>query len=237
MPQSKFLIAILLLAGFLFLLYLFYSQIMDTTIPVNVDKNQIKYVAVGDSYTIGLGVKEDERWPEILTEKLRKDGLDIVLVKNLAISGYTTQDALDSQVLELKNINPDFVTVLIGANDSFRELDKQIVRQNVRNILDKTQSVLKDPKKVIVLTVPNYAVSPQGRTYGANEETEKQIEGYNEIIKVEAEKRGLKVVDLFKLTSDFSEANLFIDDGLHPSGIQYQKWADFIYPEALKLLR
>lgn len=237
MQQSRLIIFIFLFLGISSIVYFFYSQVIDTPTSVKVDDNQIRYVAIGDSYTIGLGVSEKERWTNILTEKLRKDGLDIVLVKNLAVSGDTTQDALEEQIPLLKSLNPDFVTILIGANDSFGELDEQIVRQNFSNILDRTQKSLKDPKKTIVLTIPNYAVSPQGKSLRSNEQTEKQIEGYNEIIKNETEKRSLKVVNLFKRTTDITSAEDFISDGLHPSGVQYQKWANFIYPEASGLLK
>lgn len=207
------------------------NQAMVTT------PQQIRYVAIGDSYTIGLGVDEKDRWPNILTEKLRSDGVDIVLIKNLAVSGWTTQDTLDLEIPELEKLKPNFVTILIGANDSFRGMEVEVFRQNFINILDKTQEVLPDPKKVVVLTIPNYAASPQGKIYGANKDTEKDIQKYNNVINEEADKRGIKVVDLFKLTADFSEPSYFIADGLHPSALQYQKWADLIYPDALKILK
>jgi len=100
-------------------------------------KTGIKYVAIEDSYTIGLGVVQEDRWPNILTDHLKKERVNIQLVANPAVSGYTVEDAIEIELTEVKKIKPDLVTVLIGANDNFGQKDAETYRQDLRELLDR----------------------------------------------------------------------------------------------------
>lgn len=104
--------------------------------------DDISYVAMGDSYTIGLGVEENERWPNILTKRLREKGVNITLVKNIGVSGFTSEDVLEKQVKDVENLGPDFVTILVGANDSFKGVDPKIFESNLQQILDRVEKAL-----------------------------------------------------------------------------------------------
>ena len=67
------------------------------------DDEQLRYLALGDSYTIGESVTVDERWPVQLTERLRSDGVNIADPQIIATTGWTTdelQEALDEEDLE-----------------------------------------------------------------------------------------------------------------------------------------
>jgi len=94
----------------------------------------IRYVAIGDSYTIGLGIEEKDRWPNILTNHLKEMKIDIHLVANLAVSGYTVRNVIELELKEVENIRPDFVTVLIGANDNFGQKDVENYRQELQEL-------------------------------------------------------------------------------------------------------
>ena len=125
----------------------------------------IKYVAVGDSYTIGVGVTEDERWPNILTNHLKKEGINVHFVANFAVSGYTVKDVIELELREVEKIRPDFVTVLIGANDNFGQKETGTYRQELRELLDKLQPMVTNPKNIVLITIPDYSKSPVARLY------------------------------------------------------------------------
>ncbi|MGB4862058.1 MAG: GDSL-type esterase/lipase family protein, partial [Tepidiformaceae bacterium] len=81
----------------------------------------LRFLALGDSYTIGEGVAPNERWPEQLVELLRADGsagLEAPTV--IARTGWTT-DELAHAIDESSVRGPfDLVSLLIGVNNQYR---------------------------------------------------------------------------------------------------------------------
>ena len=243
MPNSRILLplAILLIAilGFTMWFQNFNQKpkigtTMDPKTEAEI-KDEIKFVAIGDSYTIGLGVAETDRWPNVLVDHLRKEGLNVTLVANPSVSGYRVSAALEQELPEVKRKKPDFVTVLIGANDNFGEKSAQVYGQELKGFLDKLQSILGNPKNIVLITIPDYSKSPAAVGY-QTESISKSIEEYNQIIKNEAEKRGLKVVDIFPISQTMT-AEDYISDGLHPAAKGYAKWEKIIFPEVLELVK
>ena len=114
----------------LFILYLKQSSLKSQKVQFTNLETGIKYVAIGDSYTIGVGVAEEDHWPNILSNHLKREKINIYLVANLAVSGYTVKDVIEMELIELEKIKPDFVTVLIGANDNFGQ---KIQKRTVKN--------------------------------------------------------------------------------------------------------
>lgn len=196
----------------------------------------IRYVAVGDSYTIGVGVEEDERWPNILFDHLKEMGINVQLVANLAVSGYTVKDVIEQELEQVKKIRPDFVTILIGANDSFSQKDAKSYQQELQDLLDKIQPMLTNPKNIVLITIPDYSKSPIARRYQSNGELY-LIEQYNEMIRKEATKRNLGVVDIFPISQEMLNDKDYVSDGLHPSAISYSKWESVIFPVVFNLLK
>lgn len=200
--------------------------------------NVIRYVSIGDSYTIGNGVKSEERWPNLLTDHLNEQGLHVELIANPSVSGYTVRDAINLELPIVEQAKPDFVTVLIGANDNFGGED--VVggyESDLKELLDGIQGSLTKKDNLLLIAIPDYSRSPAGRSYGAGEDISRGIAEYNDVIKKEAKERGLKVVDIFPLSQTLTTDDYFISDGLHPSAKGYQEWEKIIMIEAIKLLR
>src|SRR3990167_6879276 len=200
-----------------------------------LDKN-IKYVAIGDSYTIGLGIDEKGRWPNVMTAHLKEKGIKINLAANPAVSGYTVRDAIEIELPVVESINPDFITVLIGANDNFMQRSKDDYRADLVELLDKLQTTLSNRKNIVLITIPDYSKSP------ALQETKEEglsefIDDYNEVIKEEAETRGLPVIDIFPVSQTMAGDDDYILDGLHPSAQGYAKWEKVIFPVVFDLLK
>lgn len=197
---------------------------------------EIKYVAIGDSYTIGVGVTEEDRWPNMLTNHLKKEGVDIDLIANPAVSGYTVRDAIELELPEVKKIKPDFVTVLIGANDNFGQKEIKMYQKELRELLDRLQPIVTNPKNIILITIPDYTKSPALELY-LKEDMLKLIKEYNEIIKEEGRKRNLPIADIFPISQTMTSDTDYVSDGLHPSAESYMKWEKIIFPVVFNLLK
>lgn len=196
----------------------------------------VKYLPLGDSYTICTGANEDESWPKILTEHLNKANFKTTLLANPARNGYTTGQLIDRELPIFKTLKPDFVTLLIGVNDWVQEVPIQKFEANLKYILNEIEKVITN-KKIILITIPDFGVTPTGKMYGGGRNIEKGISEFNDLIKKEAKQRGLPLVDLFELSQKMGQdATLVAKDGLHPSAKEYAIWETLILPKAIKAL-
>lgn len=195
----------------------------------------IRYLPIGDSYTIGNGVLEKDRWPNVLVWHLNQAGINIQIIGNPAVSGYTVEDALRRELPVVKQMRPDFVTVLIGANDNFRGTAPEVYGKELSDFLDQLQESMTEPKNIVLITIPDYTYSPAAKDF-ETEGVSESLEEYNQIIKSEAQKRGLRVADLFPTSKTMTGEEDYIADGLHPSAQGYAKWEHVIYPEVFDFL-
>jgi len=210
------------------------------TIAMNEGKERksIKYLALGDSYTIGEGAKSGEAFPDILVSHLKENGVDILLSANPSVTGWTTQDLIDRELPVFDHIKPDFVTILIGVNDWVQGVDSGTFHKNLTYIIDHVQSLLPDKSKVLLITIPDFGVTPTGKRYSEGRDISKGITDFNNIIKAEGHKRNLPVADIFPETQKMKDnPDLIAHDGLHPSAKEYALWEKIIYPVAFNLVK
>jgi len=201
-------------------------------------KKGIKYVALGDSYTCCTGAKPEEAWPVLLTKHLKDSGVNIELSANPARNGWTTQDLIDGELPVVEQIKPEFVTLLIGVNDWVQGIDSATFHKNLSFIIETVQGQLTNKKNLVLITIPDFGVTPTGAMYNNGRDIAKGIAGFNTIIKKEAEKRGLQCVDIYPETQKMkNNPNLIAKDGLHPSATEYSKWETLIFPAVLKSLQ
>lgn len=192
-------------------------------------QSPIRYVALGDSYTIGTGGPPEKSWPAVITQRLQKKGVPIELVANLGREGWTTHDLIGYQLPVFCKIRPDIVSLLIGVNDWVQGVDAPVFEKHFHFILDKILEVVPDHKKVIIVTIPDFSVMPAASQYSGGRDISAGIRTFNQIIEKEAGLRGLKVVDIYPLSQTMGrDQSLFASDGLHPSAKGYALWADFI---------
>lgn len=198
----------------------------------------IKFVPVGDSYTKCEGATREESWPVLLAQNLKSAGLDIDLTANPAKTGWLTGHVIELELPLFEQYHPDFSTLLIGANDWVQDVSLSEFQANLKNIVDRMQKILSDPKKLILLTIPDFSVTQIGEIFGGEKNIEKGIQEYNQAIFKEGQTRDLPVVDLFPISKGMkNDAELVSMDGLHPSGKEYALWEKEIFPVALKLLK
>jgi lysophospholipase L1-like esterase len=198
----------------------------------------LRYVALGDSYTIGTATRSPaERWPDQLVARLRSSTPAFELVANLGVNGFTTRDAIEVELPELPALEPGFVTVLVGVNDVVQGVPEATYRENVTIIFDELLSRL-SPSRLLVVTTPDYTVTPRGRDFGDPTQQAAQIRRFNTTIAELASRREIGVVDIHDLSLEAAtDRSLVADDGLHPSGAQYARWVDRIAPVVEALIR
>ncbi len=189
----------------------------------------IRYVALGDSYTVGTGVQHKDAWPAVLTKLLQKKGAHIELVGNLGHNGWTTQNLIDQELPLAKILEPDYITLLIGTNDWVQGVDAPTFRRHLSYILDEAAKILSNPKNIIVITTPDFSVTPTGKQFANGRDIAQGIADFNKIIMQEARARDLNVVDLYALSQQMgTDSTLLAGDGLHPSPKAHAQWADLI---------
>lgn len=193
----------------------------------------LRYVALGDSYTIGTAVANAaERWPDQLAERCRTAGGDVrlELVANLGVNGFTSRDVIDVEVPELQRLAPGFASLLVGVNDVVQGVPPGTYEANAATILDALLAIL-PPSRVVAVATPDYTVTPQGAAYGDPAVQSAGVARNNAILEHLAAGRGIPFVDIFDISlRAATDRSLVADDGLHPSGAQYRLWLDRIAP-------
>ncbi|MBF6605642.1 MAG: hypothetical protein IVW53_08695 [Chloroflexi bacterium] len=201
---------------------------------------RLRYVALGDSYTIGTSVAVVDRWPDRLVAALADAGVDgasaLDLVANLAVNASTSADVVARELPRFEQSRPGFASLLVGVNDVVRGVPAGEYDRNVRLILDGLLARL-PPTRIVVVTTPDYTVTPAGADFGEPAGRRAGIEMVNAIIREAAAERGIAAVDVVDLSRRAAaEPALVAADGLHPSGEQYATWVDRIAPVVRRLL-
>ena len=201
------------------------------------ETGKIRYAVIGDSYSCGEGASPKESWPTLLTQHLKASGVDVDLVSNPSVTGWTTKDAIDRELPKFVAANPTFATLLIGVNDWVQGVDETTFRNRCSYLLDQMLAVLPNKKRLLVVTIPDFGVTPTGPKYSRGRNIHEGIMQFNQIVTEEARKRGLEVVDIFPLSKKMGQdKSLVAKDGLHPSAKAYAEWEKTIFPAALELL-
>jgi acyl-CoA thioesterase I len=186
----------------------------------------LRYVALGDSYTIGTSVTAAERWPNQLVAQVG----ELELVANPAVNGFTSHDLIAVQLPLLPALRPDFVSVLIGVNDVVQGVPEATYRSNVTRILDELVRLV-GATRIVVVTTPDYTVTPAGADYGDPTTQSAGIRRNNAIITELARARGIAIVDIYDISLEAAtDRSLVASDGLHPSGAQYARWVERMIP-------
>ena len=197
----------------------------------------IRYVAIGDSYSIGEGASPHESWPAILTQHLKEKGIQADLVANPSRTGWTTQQAIDQELRVFRKAHPNFATLQIGVNDWVQGVDEKTFRQRFAFLADQMLTVLGDKNRLLVITIPDFGVTPTGQRYARGRNIPEGIASFNRIINEESTKRGLRVVDVFDLSKKMgNDRSLVAADGLHPSAKEYAEWEKIIFTVAFEVL-
>ena len=120
----------------------------------------IKFLALGDSYTIGTGASSPERsWPAIVAARLAEQTGGQVELTNAAINGFTTQDLIEDELPQVGRLEPDLITILIGVNDLVRERTPEAYRTSLVRIYDVVATEKPASGRVFAVSIPNWSIT------------------------------------------------------------------------------
>jgi acyl-CoA thioesterase-1 len=192
-----------------------------------------RFLALGDSFTIGTGTTPDRSFPAVL-ERLWVESGRAVVLSNPAVNGFTTDDLIHDELPVVASFRPSLVTLLIGANDIVQGSSDDRYRGQLRSILERVRADAPDAR-VIVLPQPDWSLSPAGSGFGDLDAIARTIARFNQIAHNEADRARAAWIDLFPLMREQGRRKMFAADGLHPSAEAYAEWARELATTALAL--
>ena len=193
------------------------------------DEDPYNLLALGDSYTIGEGVDEAERWPNQFKEVAFEKGIEFNDPIIIAETGWKTFDLLYEINRTKFSLEYDYISLLIGVNNQFNSRPIKEFEEDLEKILVQIKKLIKDEGSIIIISIPDWGYTPFGENYN-RESISSEINTFNNSLKKFANINDLKFVDVTDISRRaIYQSNLITDDNLHPSGLMYFLWAQKIY--------
>lgn len=196
-------------------------------------------LSLGDSYTIGQSVSSTATFPAQTANWLNAyTSLVCGQPQIIATTGWTTTNLQNAIATQNPQGPYDIVTLLIGVNDQYQRQDTGSYRFRFTQLLIKSISLANGlPKHVFVLSIPDYSVTP----FAASSDTariRREIDFFNSINKDVSTVYGVNYLDITPSTRMAkNDPSLLAPDGLHPSGVEYKKWAERLGPQIKEALQ
>ena len=200
-----------------------------------------RFLALGDSYTIGEGVAPSARWPMQLAVALGHAGLAVEEPRIIARTGWTTDELLAA----IESTHPaadhgyDLVTLLVGVNDQYRGHSLDSFRGGYARLLERAVAFAGNSGRVVGVSIPDWSVTPFARTDPRGAPLiAREIDEFNSAGRALVESAGAAFVDVTEISRRASHnSELLAADALHPSAAMYALWIRAILPAALNALR
>lgn len=211
---------------FLLIQFIVFIFFLNCTVK---EKPSYSYLALGDSYTIGESVNENDRWPVQLSKKLNAIGIAFSAPEIIAKTGWTTDElktGIDNQIL---NYPYDWVSLMIGVNNQYRNRPIENFKEDFETLIDLALSFNGNNKKrLFVLSIPDWGKMPFAKNRN-QEQISREIDDFNQVIYEICALKEVLFIDITPLSRRVENHPEWIgSDGLHPSGLQYTEWVNEI---------
>jgi len=197
----------------------------------------IRFLALGNSYTIGTGVEPHQRWPRQLVTSLRDRGFSLDPARLVARNGWTSADLL--RALKDADLKGEYhlLSLQIGVNDQFDGLPHQTYEENFQELLLQGRDLVgQRPERMAVLSIPDWSVTP----FAAGRDRSRisaEIDTFNEINRTITKQCGARYLDITPLSRRAAgDSSLVAGDGLHPSGKMYRAWVKELLPLVMEII-
>jgi lysophospholipase L1-like esterase len=185
----------------------------------------IRYLALGDSYTIGESVLEKDRWPNQLADFLNSNSNHPIDTKIIATTGWRTDNLMKAITIANLKEEYDLVSLLIGVNNQYQGKPVDQYATEFEELLKTAIRLAKGNKEnVFVVSIPDYGFTP----FGQKNQTKisNEIDQFNEVNKKITIQYNIRYFDITDISREaISDPSLVASDGLHPSGKMYALWA------------
>jgi lysophospholipase L1-like esterase len=209
------------------------------TPPPSVSQADVRFLALGDSYTIGESVPEAERWPVQLTAMLALRGVRVTGPTIIAKTGWTTDELSAGIDAAHPTGKYDLVTLLIGVNNQYRGRSLDEYRAQFRALLTRAIGFAGGTAaRVVIVSIPDWSVTAFAANSGRDRaKTSAEVDAFNAVAREEGTNAGAHYVDITPESRHAAaDPVLVAGDGLHPSGKMYAEWAALALPVALDVL-
>jgi lysophospholipase L1-like esterase len=183
----------------------------------------MRYLALGDSYTIGTGASDDSHsWPSIIASRLGAE------LTNPAVNGFTTLDLIRDELPYVQRVQPDLVSILIGVNDLVQGRSPEDYRRSLVTIYHEVAKV--PGRRVAAVSIPTWSYVPAANDFGGKDHVERMTLIFNRVVENEARAHKFTWIDIAGAsTSGVGTSGWIASDGLHPGDKQYAAWAEVIW--------
>jgi lysophospholipase L1-like esterase len=191
------------------------------------------YLALGDSYTYGQNVTENERFPNQLVDSLAKQNIKISTLRNIAKTGWRTDDLKTGiTAAAIADSTFDMVSLLIGVNNQYQNRSIEVYKTEFTELLNQAVNFAGGKRnRVVVVSIPDYAFTPFGN---GSTRISTEIDNFNAANEQITKANGIAYVNITPISRDgIKDPSLVASDGLHPSGKQYGRWVSAMMPTVL----
>jgi lysophospholipase L1-like esterase len=195
------------------------------------------YLALGDSYTYGQNVTENERFPNQLVDSLAKQNIKISTLRNIAKTGWRTDDLKTGiTAAAISDSTFDMVSLLIGVNNQYQNRSIEVYKTEFTELLNQAVKFAGGKKnRVVVVSIPDYAFTPFGN---GSTRISTEIDNFNAANEQITKANGIAYVNITPISRDgIKDPSLVASDGLHPSGKQYGRWVSAMMPTVLRFFK
>ena len=225
-----------------FILSIFLAFCVSGLLNKAMSQDSLKYLALGDSYTIGEAVDPAMRWPVLLQKQLNELGFSFETPKIIATTGWTTDELIKAiKEEDMADATYDLVSLLIGVNNQYRGYPIEQYKKEFKQLLEQAiQFADGNPTHVFVVSIPDYGITQFAKDNDKDaDKIEKELIEYDRIAASIAASYGVNFYNIrpISLKALYDHDTYIAKDGLHPSASMYQEWVDYFSPAVLHQLK
>jgi lysophospholipase L1-like esterase len=196
----------------------------ESLTPAKVQHPWLRYVALGDSFTEGIGDPDPDRpgshrgWADRVAQELA-NGTENFAYANLAVRGRLIEQIRDEQVAPALELRPDLITLCAGGNDVIRPGSDP---DETARILDTMVQLLSTSGATIVLfNGPDVRDTPVMGSIRA------KVAIFNENVRTVAKRYDAVVADMWSLR-ELTAKKMWDEDRLHFSPLGHHTIARMV---------